>query len=177
MSKRIRAIVTPINIAPNVCFVHYSDLGLYDLPSLACTFYFAFFIVYTFYSPTLTRNQTWGALQLRAVLGARSCITFVKLPLPGILMFGPKWCVLTFRHYDSSQPPLPFSSTIHILWRHRCSCNHDPLSLTFGIAFEMVALAAARLNHVPLAAQSIIMIRDQSQVVFESLWQRQTPDS
>ena len=84
-----------------------------------------------------------------------------------------------FRHSLrlSFPPPLPFPSTIHILWRHRCSCNHDPFSLTFRIAFEMVALAAARLGHVAFAAQSIIMITDQSQVGFGSLWQRQTPDS
>jgi hypothetical protein len=38
----------------------------------------------------------------------------------------------------------------------------DLFSLTYRIAFEIVALAAARLGPVPLAAQSIIMTADQS---------------
>ncbi|KAI9507761.1 MOP flippase [Russula earlei] len=116
-------LVTPINIALNVYFVHYTDFGIYGSPiALAFTFSFAFFflIIYTAYSPTHTRNQTWGGLQLRAVLDARSCTAFLKLALPGILMFATEW-----------------------------------------IAFEIVALAAARLGAVPLAAQSIIMTTDQ----------------
>jgi len=122
-STYVLILVTPINIALNVYFVHHTDLGLYGSPiALACTFSFAFFflIVYTAYSPTHARNQTWGGLQLCAVLDARSCIAFLKLAFPGILMFGSEW-----------------------------------------IAFEIVALAAARLGRVPLAAQSIIMTADQ----------------
>src|SRR6266850_2145437 len=79
-----------------VYFVHHTDLGLYGSPiALAFTFTFAFFflIIYTAYSPTHTLNKTWGGLRLRAVLDARSCLTFLQLALPGILMFGSEWCV------------------------------------------------------------------------------------
>jgi len=98
-STYVLILVTPINIALNVYFVHHTDLGLYGSPiALACTFSFAFFflILYTAYSPTHTRNQTWGGLQLRTVLDARSCIAFLNLAFPGILMFGSEWCVLAF---------------------------------------------------------------------------------
>jgi len=122
-STYVLVLITPINIALNVYFVHHTDFGLYGSPiALAFTFSFAFFflIIYTAYSPTHTRNKTWGGLRLRAVLEPRSCLTFIKLAFPGILMFGSEW-----------------------------------------IAFEIVALAAARLGPVPLAAQSIIMTADQ----------------
>jgi MATE family multidrug resistance protein len=98
-STYVLILVTPINIALNVYFVHHTDLGLYGSPiALACTFSFAFLflILYTAYSPTHTRNQTWGGFQLHTVLDARSCIAFLKLALPGILMFGSEWCVLAF---------------------------------------------------------------------------------
>ncbi|KAI0253650.1 MATE efflux family protein [Lactifluus subvellereus] len=81
---------------------------------------FLFLIMYTAWSPTHTRNQTWGGLQLRATLDPRSCVTFLKLALPGILMVESEW-----------------------------------------VAFEIVALIAARLGSVPRAAQAAIMTTDQ----------------
>ena len=98
-STYVLVLITPINIALNVYFVHHTDFGLYGSPiALACTFSFAFLflIIYTAYSPTHARNQTWGGLQLRAVLDCRSCIAFLQLALPGILMFGSEWCVWAF---------------------------------------------------------------------------------
>ncbi|KAH9969945.1 MOP flippase [Russula compacta] len=122
-STYVLILITPINIALNLYFVLCTDFGIYGSPiALSFTFSFAFFflIIYTAYSPTHTRNQTWGGLQLRAALDARGCIAFLKLALPGILMVGTEWA-----------------------------------------AFEIVALAAARLGAVPLAAQSVIMTTDQ----------------
>jgi len=122
-STYVLIFITPINVALNVYFVHYTDFGIYGSPiALSFTFSFAFFflIIYTAYSPTHKQNGTWGGLQPRAVLDARSCIAFLKLALPGILMVGTEWA-----------------------------------------AFEIVALAAARLGTVPRAAQSVIMTTDQ----------------
>ncbi|KAF8491470.1 MOP flippase [Russula emetica] len=122
-STYVLILITPINVALNVYFVHYTDFGIYGSPiALSFTFSFAFFflIIYTAYSPAHKQNGTWGGLQLRAVLDARSCIALLKLALPGILMVGTEWA-----------------------------------------AFEIVALAAARLGNVPRAAQSVIMTTDQ----------------
>lgn len=96
-STYVLLFITPINVALNVYFVHYTDFGIYGSPiALSFTFSFAFFflIIYTAYSPTHAQNGTWGGFQLRAVLDARSCITFLKLALPGILMVGTEWCVI-----------------------------------------------------------------------------------
>lgn len=122
-STYVLIFITPINVALNVYFVHYTDFGIYGSPiALSFTFSFAFFflIIYTAYSPAHKQNGTWGGLQLRAVLDTRSCIALLKLALPGILMVGTEWA-----------------------------------------AFEIVALAAARLGTVPRAAQSVIMTTDQ----------------
>jgi MATE family multidrug resistance protein len=96
-STYVLILITPINVALNVYFVHYTSFGIYGSPiALSFTFSFAFFflIIYTVYSPTHKRNGTWGGFQLRAVLDARSCIAFLKLALPGILMVGTEWCVI-----------------------------------------------------------------------------------
>jgi len=72
-------LVSPINIALNIYFVHFTDFGIYGSPiALSFTFSFAFFflIIYTAYSPTHARNQTWGGFQLRARPG---CTEFVSL--------------------------------------------------------------------------------------------------
>jgi MATE family multidrug resistance protein len=111
-STYVLVLITPINIALNVYFVHHTDFGLYGSPiALAFTFTFAFFflMIYTAYSPTHTRNKTWGGLRLRAVLEPRSCLTFIKLAFPGILMFGSEWYVsglLICHCRNSPQPPL-----------------------------------------------------------------------
>jgi hypothetical protein len=112
-STYVLVLITPINIALNVYFVHHTDLGLYGSPiALAFTFTFAFFflIIYTAYSPTHTLNKTWGGLRLRAALDARSCFTFLQLALPGILMFGSEWYVsgLLIRCCRHSRRPTPY---------------------------------------------------------------------
>ena len=96
-STYVLLFITPINVALNVYFVHYTDFGIYGSPiALSFTFSFAFFflIIYTAYSPAHKQNGTWGGFQLRTVLDARSCIALLKLALPGILMVGTEWCVI-----------------------------------------------------------------------------------
>ena len=95
-STYVLILITPINVALNVYFVLYTDFGIYGSPiALSFTFSFAFFflVIYTAYSPAHRQNGTWGGLQLRAVLDARSCIALLKLAIPGILMVGTEWCV------------------------------------------------------------------------------------
>lgn len=123
-STYVLILISPINVALNIYFVHYTRFGITGSPiALSLTFWlaFLFLIMYTACSPTHTRNQTWGGIQLRAaLLDGRACVEFLKLALPGILMVGTEWA-----------------------------------------AFEIVALAAARLGSIPLAAQSVIMTTDQ----------------
>jgi|SRR6266702_1373843 len=95
-STYVLIIISPINVALNIYFVHYTRFGINGSPiALSLTFWFAFLflIMYTACSPTHTRNQTWGGIQLHAVLDARACVAFLKLALPGILMVGTEWCV------------------------------------------------------------------------------------
>jgi len=112
-------LITPINIALNIYFMHYTDFGIYGLSiTLSFTFFFAFFflIIYTAYSPTHRQNGTWGSLQLHTVLDTQSCITFLKLALLGILMVGTEWCITPYlppsplfpgdiRYISSHMPP------------------------------------------------------------------------
>jgi len=87
-------VVSPINLALNMVLVHHTDLRLLGSPAaLSITYWLAFGIlaVYTAYSPSHRENKTWGGLQLRAVIDMKSCIVFLKLALPGILMVGSEW--------------------------------------------------------------------------------------
>jgi len=120
-------LISPINVALNVYFVHYTDFGIYGSPiALSFTFSFAFFflIIYTVYSRTHRQNGTWGGLQLRAVLDARSCIAFLKLALPGILMVGTEWCVTP---YLPPSPPL-FPGDVGYISIHALLRFSGPLS-------------------------------------------------
>jgi multidrug resistance protein, MATE family len=106
-STYVLILITPINVALNVYFVHHTDFGIYGSPiALSFTFSFAFFflIIYTAYSPAHKQNGTWGGFQLRTVLDARSCIALLKLALPGILMVGTEWCVTSCSNLSFTPP-------------------------------------------------------------------------
>jgi Na+-driven multidrug efflux pump len=118
-STYVLILITPVNVALNVYFVHYTDFGIYGSPiALSFTFSFAFFflIIYTAYSPAHKQNGTWGGLQLRAVLDARSCIALLKLALPGILMVGTEWYV-TPCCLNLSFTPVTSVIPIHAMFR------------------------------------------------------------
>ncbi|KAI0079475.1 MOP flippase [Panus rudis PR-1116 ss-1] len=115
--------VAPINIGLNVVLVHHTRLALLGSAlAISITYWIAFCLlsVFTALSPMHKANRTWGGLCLGVALNFRSCMTFLKLAIPGILMVGTEWA-----------------------------------------AFEIVALAAGRLGHLSLAAQSVIMTTDQ----------------
>lgn len=87
-------IVSPINIALNIFLVHYTSLGMLGCPvALSITYWCAFFllIAVTSMSSMHKQNATWGGLQPRAVFNFESCVGFLKLALPGILMVGTEW--------------------------------------------------------------------------------------
>jgi MATE family multidrug resistance protein len=91
-------IVFPVNVVLNVVLVHYTPLGLLGSPAaLSITYWLCFLLLcaYTYLSPAHTQNATWGGIQLRATLDPKSCLVFLKLALPGILMVGTEWCVLS----------------------------------------------------------------------------------
>ncbi|KAG1812869.1 MATE efflux family protein [Suillus subaureus] len=87
-------IVSPINIALNIFLVHYTSLGMLGCPvALSITYWCAFFllIAMTSMSSMHKQNATWGGFQPKAVFNIESCIGFLKLALPGILMVGTEW--------------------------------------------------------------------------------------
>ncbi|KAJ3763514.1 mate-domain-containing protein [Lentinula raphanica] len=88
-------LVFPVNIGLNIGLVHYSSLELFGSPiALSITYWLAQFVllcIITSFSPTHRRNGTWGGMQYRAVLRWKSCMTFLRLAIPGILMVGTEW--------------------------------------------------------------------------------------
>jgi MATE family multidrug resistance protein len=54
---------------------------------------FGLLALYTAFSPTHTRNGTWGGIKIKTVLDPKSCIVFLRLALPGILMVGTEWYI------------------------------------------------------------------------------------
>lgn len=146
-STLVLVILFPINVITNVVLIHYTSFGLLGSPiALSITYWLSFIGLglVTYLSPTHTRNGCWGGLKLRPVLQLRSCYTFLRLALPGILMVGTEWFVTRVRFLLRAYP-----------------------CLLFRAAFEIVALAAGRLGSIPLAAQSVIMTTDQSWCIFK----------
>lgn len=142
-STAVLLIVVPTNILLNIVLIYYTPLGFLGSPlAISITYWLAFALLclFTYLSPTHWRNGTWGGIQLGTVLDFKSCVDFMKLAIPGILMVGTEWSVYhdAFTHIAGGLP------------------------LVCRAAFEIVALAAGRLGSLPLAAQSIIMTADQS---------------
>ncbi|KAF9078281.1 MATE efflux family protein [Rhodocollybia butyracea] len=93
-STIVLLFVSPVNIGLNIGLVHYTSLGLFgSAVALSIIYWLAFILlgVMTYVSPTHRRNGTWGGLQFRAVFQWRSCVTFFRLAIPGILMVGTEW--------------------------------------------------------------------------------------
>jgi len=87
-------IVFPINVAVSIALIHHTPLGLLGSPlALSVTYWLSFGLLalYTTLSPTHRRNGTWGGIKIKAVLDLKSCVIFLKLALPGILMVGTEW--------------------------------------------------------------------------------------
>ncbi len=94
-STAVLAILFPINVGLNIVFVR--DFGLLGSPlALSVTYWLSFVLLsaLTYFSPTHRRNGCWGGIQLAEVFDFRSCILFLKLAIPGILMVGTEWYVL-----------------------------------------------------------------------------------
>ncbi|KAK1218122.1 ethionine resistance protein [Marasmius sp. AFHP31] len=94
LSTTALLIMSPLNVVFNLVLIHHSPLGLLGSPlALSMTYWvaFALLVVLTIRSPVHRSNETWGGIQLSRVLHARSCLTFLKLALPGILMVGTEW--------------------------------------------------------------------------------------
>ncbi|KAF9046821.1 MATE efflux family protein [Hymenopellis radicata] len=91
-STAVLAILFPINIGLNIVFVR--GFGLLGSPlALSVTYWLSFVLlsVLTYISPTHRRNGCWGGIQLVEVVDFRSCVLFLKLAIPGILMVGTEW--------------------------------------------------------------------------------------
>ncbi|CCM05438.1 uncharacterized protein FIBRA_07657 [Fibroporia radiculosa] len=90
----ILILVAPINLALNVYLVHFTSMRLLGAPAaISITFWlcFIFLGIYTYFSPTHHRNQTWSRLYLEIVFDIGSCVRFLKLAIPGIFMVGTEW--------------------------------------------------------------------------------------
>ncbi|KAL4062494.1 MOP flippase [Scleroderma citrinum] len=93
-STVVLIIISPINLALNIFFVHYTPLRMLGCPvALSITYWLCFIslVLVTLLSPAHKANATWGGLQLRAVVNLKNCVGFLKLALPGILMIGTEW--------------------------------------------------------------------------------------
>ncbi|PPQ68387.1 hypothetical protein CVT25_007925 [Psilocybe cyanescens] len=93
-STTVLLIVSPINIALNIALVHYTPLGLWGSPlAVSITYWLCFIIlgIWTSLSAAHKQNGTWGGVNLLLVLELKSCVEFLKLALPGILMVGTEW--------------------------------------------------------------------------------------
>ncbi|KAL7280218.1 hypothetical protein ACG7TL_006637 [Trametes sanguinea] len=93
-STYVLLAVTPVNFVLNVWLVHHTPLGLLGSPLAVATTYwlcFVLLIVFTCISPTHRKNDTWAGLQPAIVFDIRSCFSFLKLAIPGILMVGTEW--------------------------------------------------------------------------------------
>jgi MATE family multidrug resistance protein len=93
-STLVLLVMSPVNILLNIVLVHYTPLGLLGSPAaLSITYWMSFFLLalVTCISPVHKRNGTWGGVQMKAVLDLKSCHSFLKLAIPGILMVGTEW--------------------------------------------------------------------------------------
>jgi multidrug resistance protein, MATE family len=97
-STLVLIVVFPINAALNIILIQHTPLGLLGSPvALSVTYWLSFGLLalYTTYSPTHKANGTWGGIKIGPVLDFKSCVTFLKLALPGILMVGTEWYILS----------------------------------------------------------------------------------
>ena len=103
-STFVLIMVLPINVLLNIFFIHYTSLGFLGSPvAISITYWLAFAILclFTYFSPTHQLNGTWGGLQLQTVLDVKSCVAFLKLAIPGMLMVGTEWYVALAMQYAS----------------------------------------------------------------------------
>ncbi|KAG6902011.1 hypothetical protein C0995_005659 [Termitomyces sp. Mi166 len=93
-STTVLLIVSPINVALNVWFIHGTSLGLLGSPiALSLTYWmcFALLSLMTMMSYKHARNGAWGGFRPDALLDIRSCWSFLRLAIPGVLMVGTEW--------------------------------------------------------------------------------------
>ncbi|KAK7440378.1 ethionine resistance protein [Stygiomarasmius scandens] len=93
-STVVLIIISPINLGLNIALVHYTSLGLLGSPVALSIVYwlaFLFLVIFTCFSPVHRRNGTWGGFRVFDVFHFKSCVTFLQLALPGILMVGTEW--------------------------------------------------------------------------------------
>ncbi|THH31230.1 hypothetical protein EUX98_g2946 [Antrodiella citrinella] len=87
-------VVAPVNLVLNIILVHHTSLGLLGCPvAISITYWLCLFVLVslTYFSPTFHKNKTWEGFQMRVVLDWNSCMAFLKLAIPGILMVGTEW--------------------------------------------------------------------------------------
>ena len=120
-STLVLIFVLPISVLLNILFVHHTSLGFLGSPvAISITYWLAFALLclLTYLSPTHRRNGTWDGLQFKTVSDFRSCMSFLGLAVPGILMVGTEWYV-----------PLPSPFTLEVTCavqgclRNRGSCS------------------------------------------------------
>ncbi len=93
-STYVLLAVAPINLVLNVYFVHYARLGLLGSPlAISITFWLCFVLLvgWTCLSPLHRNNRTWAGFQPAVIFDTGSCLSFLKLAIPGILMVGTEW--------------------------------------------------------------------------------------
>lgn len=87
-------IALPVNVVLNIYLVHHTSLGYLGAPVAMTISYwlcFGVLVIFSIYSPSLRKNETWGGVQLRAALNPKDVTAFLKLAVPGIIMVGTEW--------------------------------------------------------------------------------------
>ena len=93
-STLVLILVLPINVLLNIVFIYHTPLGFLGSPvAISITYWIAFFILcfLAYFSPTHKQNGTWGGFQPKTVLDFKSCMDFLQLAIPGMLMVGTEW--------------------------------------------------------------------------------------
>ncbi len=90
----VLVIITPVNAGLNIYCIHFTTLGLLGSPvAISITYWLSFvgLAITTYFSKTHSHNKTWGGIHPNLVLNPRSCMLFLRLAIPGILMVGTEW--------------------------------------------------------------------------------------
>jgi len=113
-STMILLVTSPVNVALNICLVHYTSLGFLGSPlAVSITYWLTFLglVVYCVFSPAHKNNNAWAGLQISRVLQLQPCWEFLQLALPGILMVGTEWWAFEIVAIAAGQlGPLPLAA-------------------------------------------------------------------
>ncbi|KAH9841948.1 MATE efflux family protein [Rhodofomes roseus] len=146
-STIVLILISPINLILNVFFVHYTPLGLLGSPaaiSVTLTLCFLFLGIFAYFSPAHRANNTWVTANITTVLNARSCIQFLSLAIPGILMVGTEWAAFEIVALAAGHlGPLPLAAQSVIMTADQV-LNNIPFGIGVAASTRVGSLIGGR---------------------------------